>query len=473
MPSGALNAFLRRRMLAYGRRMDLGRMLERSRQGAVQAAILAAKCSQAYRELLREHGVNPAALGHDTDPASLPVLTKTNTFGRFSLAELARPVRAADLADVLTSSGRGGRSFGFRLTTRKQHEKSWFDIDLGLQDVFRIDEYPTLLVNCLPMGVVFRSRAVAVSNVSVREDMACSILRDIGPRFKQTLLCTDPLFIRRLLDEAQVAGIDWQALNTSVIVGEEILVEAQRDYIAARMGIDLDRDSHRLIGSSYGVGELGLNLLFETRETIRMRRAMRNDSELAQLLGGKAGGLEMPSIFCFNPLRSYVEVLNPDADGFGELCITMLDRHAVIPLPRYATGDLGKVLPREQAVRAASLACSEVPWLPMVAVRGRIKDRPAGWPSVEAIKELLYRDHTAADRLTGAFRIWADSAGMVHLTLQATTETAASARDLHERLTAIFSPGGSMSLVVEIVTPTAFPWRPTLDYERKFAYVEG
>jgi phenylacetate-CoA ligase len=309
--------------------------------------------------------------------------------------------------------------------------------------------------------------------VSVREDMACSILRDIGPRFKQTLLCTDPLFIRRLLDEAQVAGVDWKALNTSVIVGEEVLVEAQRDYIAARMGIDLDRDPHRLIGSSFGVGELGLNLLFETRETIRMRRAMRSHPELAEILGGKAGGLEMPSLFCFNPLRSYVEVLNPDADGFGELCITMLDRQAIIPLPRYATGDLGKVLPREQAVLASRLAGSEAPWLPMVAVRGRIKDRPAGYPSVEAVKELLYRDHAVADQLTGAFRIWADSAGTVRLTLQANSDATASAPGLLDRLTAIFDPEGPAPMVVEVVTPTAFAWRPMLDYERKFAYVDA
>ena len=179
------------------------------------------------------------------------------------------------------------------------------------------------------MGVVFHSRAVAVANVSVREDMACSILRDVGPGFQQTVLCTDPLFIRRLLDEARRAGVDWRALNTSVIVGEEVLVEAQRDYIAARMGIDIDRDPRRIVGSSFGVGELGLNLLFETRETIRMRRAMRTQLALAQLLCGSAAVLyAMPSVFCYNPLRTHIEVLNPDANGIGELCITMLDSHS-------------------------------------------------------------------------------------------------------------------------------------------------
>ncbi len=255
--------------------MGSRRMLESSKSRAIRACMDAAKHSSAYRTLLQEQGIDPAQLGPQTPWSSLPVLTKANTFERFPLSQLSRPLPARALADVLTSSGRGGRSYGFRLTAREQHEEAWFDIDLGLQDVFGVDEKPTLLVNCLPMGVVFRSRAVAVANVSVREDMACSILRDVGPGFQQTVLCTDPLFIRRLLDEAQAAGVDWRALNTSVIVGEEVLVEAQRDYIAARMGIDIGQDPHRLVGSSFGVGELGLNLLFETRETIRMRRAMR------------------------------------------------------------------------------------------------------------------------------------------------------------------------------------------------------
>lgn len=447
-------------------------MLVNSRRGAVRAAVQAAQHSAAYRALLQEHRIEPSTLGAQTDLAALPVLTKANTFGRFTLEQLARPTPANELADVLTSSGRGGRSFGFRLTARGQHETSWFDIDLGLQDVFKVDQQTTLLVNCLPMGVVFRSRAVAVANVSVREDMACSILRDVGPRFQQTLLCTDPLFIRRLLDEARIAGVDWKALNTSVIVGEEVLVEAQRDYIAARLGIDLENEPLRMIGSSFGVGELGLNLLFETRETIRMRRAMRAQPEVAQLLGGKSDGSSVPSIFCFNPLRCYVEVLNPDSDGFGELCITMLDPHAIIALPRYSTGDLGKLVTRQGAAQAARLAGTTLPWLPVVAVKGRIQDRSTGMPSVESIKELIYADHAIADQLTGAFRIAKDDAGGVKLTIQTNSEHAAEDAGLRQQLVRLASRQLSVPLDLELVAPLAFPYRPLLDHERKFAYLD-
>lgn len=458
---------LRKLILAYGRRMNSERMLETSRKRAALAATRAARSSPAYQTLLREQGLNPASLGPNVDITTLPVLTKTNTFERFSLNELARQVRPTDIADVLTSSGRGGPSFGFRLTGRKQHEGSWFDIDLGLQDVFGVDQKPTLLVNCLPMGVAFSSRAVTVSNVSVREDMACAILRDVGRLFSQTILCTDPVFIRKLLDEADRVGVDWSALNTSVIMGEEVLVETQRDYIAARMGMDLDGDPNRLIGSSFGIGELGLNLLFETRETITMRRLMqaRRAGEHQKSLAPKDDAL--PSIFCYNPLRCHIEVLNADATGYGELCFTMLDAQAVIPLPRYATGDLGKLISKEET--AATLGEGRAaPWLPVVALRGRIKDRPPGVPSVEQIKELIYVDHEVADQLSGAFRITAKDGGGVQLTLQ----TSGQARDsLNLRFHQLLEEQGIRIASLELLSPDLFPWRPSLDYERKFSYV--
>jgi len=470
LPGAALR-LLRRRILSYARRIDVDRMLASSRRGALRAAVQAARHSAAYRALLQAHGIAPSALGAQTDLSALPVLTKANTFERFTLDQLARPAPASEWADVLTSSGRSGRSFGFRLTAREQHESAWFDIDLGLQDMFNVDQRATLLVNCLPMGVVFSSRGVTVANVSVREDMACSILRDVGPRFQQTLLCTDPLFIRRVLDEARAAGVDWQALNTSVIMGEEVLVEAQRDYIAARMGIDLERDPQRMIGSSFGVGELGLNLLFETRETIRMRRAMRTQAQVAQLLGGKSDGRSAPSVFCFNPLRCHIEVLNPDGDGFGELCFTMLDRQAIIALPRYASGDMGKLVSRQDAAQAAQLAATHAPWLPVVAVKGRIKDRPAGMPSVESIKELIYLDHAVADQLTGAFRITKDAAGSIKLSLQTNSERAAQDAGLHQKLVMLGHSQLSVPVHFDLLAPLAFPYRPVLDYERKFAYI--
>ena len=58
------------------------------------------------------------------------------------------------------------------------------------------------------MGVVFDSRSVCVANVSVREDMACAILNQAGPRFEQCILVLDPLFAKRLVDYATDMALD-------------------------------------------------------------------------------------------------------------------------------------------------------------------------------------------------------------------------------------------------------------------------
>jgi phenylacetate-CoA ligase len=471
LPPAALRG-LRRLLLAHARRVPLEQALRRAQAGAMRVARWAAVVSPAYGQLLREHGLTPTRLAAGLPLHALPVLAKANTFGRFTLAELARPVATGLLADVLTSSGRSGSHFGYRLSERRTHDGAWFGIDLGLEDAFQVGRLPTLLVNCLPMGVVFPSRAVTVANVSVREDMACAILRDIGPRFAQTLLCTDPLFVRRLLDTGRSAGVDWRALNTSVILGEEMLVEAQREHIARHLGIDPDHDTQRMVGSSFGVGELGLNLLFETRATLRIRRAARRLPALAALLeGGEGGaGAAVPAVFCYAPQRLCVEIIAPDAWGWGQLCLTLLDRHAVIPLPRFATGDLARLPGAAEVAQASRMAAGDAPWLPVVLLRGRQADSAPGAPSVEAIKELIYADFDDAESLTGAFRILpAAGADAARVLVQA--GSAGTARDgglqhrLQQRAAALLPP-----VAICVLEPELFPDRPLIDFERKFAY---
>jgi phenylacetate-CoA ligase len=197
---------------------------------------------------------------------------------------------------------------------------------------------------------------------------------------------------------------------------------------------------------------------------------MRVHAAVAQLLGGKPDGGSVPSVFCYSPLRCHIEVLHPDEDGFGELCFTMLDPHAIIPLPRYASGDVGKLVSRQDVGQAAQRAGSSAPWLPVVVVRGRIKDRPAGMPSVESIKELMYTDWAVADQLTGAFRIAKEAQG-VRLIFQANKERAATDEGLRQQLVVLCDEQLAAPVVVDVLAPLEFPYRPVLDHERKFPYL--
>lgn len=468
-------ARLARRLIRWQlARVSPDKLLRMGEHRLLTAFQRAAKHSPAYRTLLSESSVDPAAIRTAAQfVASCPILEKSNTFRRFRLAELiAQDISSRNIASILTSSGHGGGGFALGLSTRDQMQAMPWDIDLGLDLAFDIDRNRTLLINCLPMGVTFQSNTVCVANVSVREDMVCAIVEQAGNLFDQIILCGDPLFLKRLCDYSESHGVAWDRHRMHVIVGEETFSESFRDYLAATLHIDPDAPGSGLIGSSMGVGELGLNLFNETRETVALRRTCaRNRGCLVRLLGHDNAGV-LPTFFVYNPLRTYVEVHSPDSRGCGDLIVSMLDAKAVIPLMRYKTGDRATLL---DPTRVAGLlgADMQVPALPMVAILGRAKDVISPQWHVDFFKDVLYRRRDIARQLTGAFRL-TRSQNAMRWELQLNRESKADSGNIASALMAeIGDRSGDGGIEVTCYTYQSFPYGQALDFERKFIYWEG
>jgi phenylacetate-CoA ligase len=437
----------------------------------------AAKLSPAYRILLKEAGVDERRIDSVAAfQAHCPLLEKANTFGRFKISELiVEDVRKAEIASVLTSSGHGGNGYALGLSTRSQLVSTPGLIDLGLDMAFDVDRYRTLLINCLPMGVTFQSNAVCVANVSVREDMACAIVEQSGNLFDQIILCGDPLFLKRLCDYSEARSLDWSRYRMNVIIGEETFTESFREYLAAMLGIDLADSASGLIGSSMGVGELGLNLFNETRETIAVRRACsRFPQFLADLYGSHSPTAVLPTFLSFNPLRTFVEVIAPDANGVGDLVVTVMDVNTPVPLMRYRTGDRAALIDHSRLARcmAAHGVQTARLALPIIALHGRAKDcLPGGW-HVDMIKQALYQQAAIARCVSGAFRISPCDDGMlceVQLARDAMADCATVAASL-EVLLQIDRADQGLKLSVKCFNYPDFPYGQTIDYERKFTY---
>lgn len=298
-----------------------------------------------YRALLAEAGVSPADVRTAADVARLcPRLTKHNTFDRFGVRALAATTPIDALASVLTSSGHGGR-FSFGLTTREMEASSAAAIDAALDAAFEVASRPTLAINCLPMGVTFGSRCMTVATTSVREDMAAALVEAFGPEFAQVLLVADPLFLKRLIDHARARGLDWRRHRMQVVVGEEVFGEHFRTYAANHLGLTPDESDGTWLMSSMGVGELGLHLFHETRATVSLRRLAASSPPFAHdVLGIVDDCLGTPMCFTYDHRRVHVEVDAPNNDGFGRLLLSMLDPELPIPLLRYETGDVVRVL---------------------------------------------------------------------------------------------------------------------------------
>jgi phenylacetate-CoA ligase len=435
----------------------------------------AAARSPAYRTLLAEAGVDPASIRTVEDfIARCPILEKANSFRRFGIRELlCDDVGPDELASIITSSGHGGNGFAFGICSWKQLRGAARLIDIGLDMAFDVGSRCTLLVNCLPMGVTFQSNLVCVANVSVREDMACAIIDRAGSLFEQIVLCGDPLFLKKLCDYSQDIGLDWKRFRVHVIVGEETFPETFRDYLAGVLGNDPDDPASGLIGSSMGVGELGLNLFNETRETVALRRACISNPALLENLTGINGAVSpAPTFMVFNPLRTFVEVVNQDQHGIGDLVVTVMDERAPIPLMRYATGDCAQLLSKARLDGAASLlpAGSHPSGAPLIVLHGRAKDRLPGGLHVDLFKSALYADPEVARQLSGAHRIVRDGAGL-RWEVQARRDVVGDLGALSEKMDKFVARQmPEQTGTAQVMAYDQYPHGLTLDYERKCQY---
>lgn len=440
-----------------------------SADAAIAAFRRAAARVPAYRTLLDEHGVNASAVVDAASYARLvPVLTKASTFARFSIDQLSVDGVLPPLADVLTSSGHGGR-FSFGITTREQAERTTEMVDTALDDAFGVRSRSTLAINCLPMGVVFSSRCMTVATTSVREDMATALVRTFGDRYDQVVLVSDPLFLKRLLDHARESGLDWSRYRVNVVIGEETFGEHFRRYVAHQLGLSPGDPASGRILSSFGVGELGLHLCFETAETVALRRALAAHPAFARELLGTPSAMALPMMFAYNPRRTFIEIENPQADGFGRMTVSMLDPELPLPLLRYQTGDVACLMDP-----AAVLACARrhdlrLPDVPaaLIAVRGRASEALPTGSHVATYKDALYADPEVAHRLSGAVRLACDETGCtMHVQLGSGVERVDGVAD---RLLEVI-PAASRPSRVVVWPHGRFPFGMRLDYERKFTH---
>jgi phenylacetate-CoA ligase len=425
----------------------------------------------AYRTLLDERGVRVEQVRDVRSFSRLcPLLSRMNTFDRFPLAQLSVGGELLGVSDVLTSSGHGKR-FSFGVISRAQAAANASFTDAALDGAFGVTSRATLAINCLPMGVVLSSHCMAVATTSVREDMVVAVVQEFGDHYEQIVLVADPLFMKRLADHAAEKAVDWRRYRVHAVLGGEIFGEHFRRYVAQCFGMNLNRPDEGHIMSSFGVAELGLHLCFETPTTIALRReAAVNLAFARDLLANSGAGRPLPMIFTYNPQRTFIEAIEPDRDGYGIMTVSMLDPARSVPMLRYQTGDVVRLLDREQVVAAVRRHGVDVPGdLPgsLVALQGRRKDLLPNGSHVAFYKDALYADHRIAQHLTGAFRLIFSSGGCT-MHVQLTRGQAPHAPLEQGILSAIKTEVRPAQLVL---WPYAkFPFGVTLDYQRKFSH---
>jgi len=433
----------------------------------VQAFRRAAARVPAYRQILAEAGASAEAVGCLEDFLQLvPTIDKRGTFARFPLAELCVDGQIGRPASVLTSSGHSGM-FAFGLYDAAGGAEEAERTDAALDMIFAVKTRPTLLINCLPMGVKVFSRVCTLGETSVRPDMAVALVQQFARHYEQVILVGEAAFLKCVLERGRAAGIDWRPLLVHAIVGEEMLAENARKYLEGLLGITPGRPETGLIGSSMGVAELGLNMLFELPPLIALRRRLHEDAELRHAILGPSATVA-PMAFTYDPTRVFLEF-----DSADRLLATTLEPSRRLPLIRYATGDVGEFLPPAAAAALAGplgLAAKESSRLPIALIHGRGQCVIAGQTPIypEQVKEGIYADAELAATTTANFRLTSGGrAARVRIQLSpGVPATEGLARGFAEAI----APYVQAPLEVTCQPYESFGSGMALDYERKFDY---
>jgi phenylacetate-CoA ligase len=430
----------------------------------------------AYQSILKERGVDADAVQDIPSYRKLvPTLTKESFFQPFELHEYCVDGSLENITSYMTSSGHTG-VFSFGVIDRDQMATTTLATDSILEYGFHIDEQTTLFINALPMGVRVFSN-LPVVDVSVRCDMAIAILQKVSKYYKQTLIITDPYFLKHLIEEGCRAKIPWATLNVSFITGGDFLTEPMRRYLEWLTELNFAKVGGRVLISTMGVAELELNMFHETRQSVLIRRLAYDDVEFRKALFGEASLTQVcPQFMHYYPHRIFLETDTENGHDDGELLFSVLNDKARVPLMRYRTGDSGRLITYDRVMEVlrefGHLEMIPDLKLPFVAVYGRT-DKFVVYEGHRItpllVEQGLYEDMDVAKSITGQIFLHVDEGHVtIELQMQKGIEPTDELRTLCVHAAMRYLP---CEVPVTLYRYQEYPHGMDFDFERKIAKV--
>lgn len=298
----------------------------------------------AYRALLAEHGIDPAAIRTIAQFKRLPLIDKQNYVYRFPLAELCRGGTLGYCDMFAVSSGSTGqptvwpRAVGDEYAIARRFEQAFFDS-------FRADTRRTLAIVCFALGtwvggmytaaccrhVAARGYPITVVTPGNNPAEILRVVQRLAPDFEQIVLLGYPPFLKDVLDAGIAAGVDWARFKSKLVMAGEVFSEEWRSLVGQRMG---SSEPFFDSVSLYGTADAGV-LGNETPLSVCIRRYLADHPDAARALFGES---RLPTLVQYDPRSRFFEVMD---DG-GTLLFSG-DNGA--PLVRYHIADSGGLVP--------------------------------------------------------------------------------------------------------------------------------
>ena len=272
----------------------------------------------------------------------LPLMTKKDYIQGFPLEARVESGDLSLLDRLAVSSGSTGVP-----TFWPRAERHEFAIAVRFEQVFRdsfrAHERKTLAVVCFALGnwvggffttsccwhLARKGYPLTVATPGNNVAEILRVVSALGPAYEQVVLLGYPPFVRDVVDQGRVQGIDWGALQTRMVFAGEVFSEEWRSDIVQRAG---GTAPHLETASLYGTADGGV-LGNETPYSTLIRAMFAQKPKAARALFGES---RLPTLVQYDPRDRYFEMHE------GTLVVTGENG---VPLVRYHIADRGGLIP--------------------------------------------------------------------------------------------------------------------------------
>lgn len=309
------------------------------------------KSTPAYQKFLKDNGISLKRSSQldFNDFLNLPYINKDIYLRKYNYQELF-PYKDLSIKNISATSGSTGEPFYFPRGENLDRQYEYVT-EIFLKNQWEIDRFNTLVIICFGMGLWIggvytlkvmnelqkKNYRLSVAPVGVNKELAIKTFKKLAEFYDQVILCGYPPFIKDLVDEAIISGINFKNYRLRILNAAESFPEDFRKYIASKVGLkNMLNDNINI----YGSVELGA-MAHETAFSNLIRHIAVEKDKVFRNVFREAN--RTPTLAQYHPYIVWFE----EKDGL----ILASGYGASIPLIRYSFPDRGGVIYFDEMVK--------------------------------------------------------------------------------------------------------------------------
>ena len=296
----------------------------------------------AYNDFLFSQGISHYDIKTTADFNEIPWVDKNNYLRRYRLNELCVDGKIQSNVTASISSGSSGIPFAWPRGTY-QNVESYFTTELYLTNIFEINKYKTLVVNCFSMGMYVAGTFISdtiirvaakgydalVVSPGLNQGDIETVIVDLSKSYDQIIIAGYPPLIKDTVDAMNLKGFDWKEKKVRFLFATEGFSETWRNNIIASVG--QDPEDYKVSLNIYGSAD-SLILGHETPISIYVKKLIEKGDVFSNAV---IGSCRRCTFVQYNPLLRYFQKTNKEI---------LFSSFAGIPLIRYNIHDEGGII---------------------------------------------------------------------------------------------------------------------------------